>query len=318
MANPLNLKLKLNTSLKKQIENEDSQKKKVDTRFLNYYDLKDNEKVKILLIPDAEGRAWGKFRKHGPNLNITGVGGVRCSYESSGVDCPACQKGFELLELAKQSGDESYKDEAKRWFARDYTLMSCLVLESPFEVQEAPDGNQVKLLWVPYVVETLIRENIKEGVIDESELFTTPLYIKKSTNGKFANYKNSYFDRKSVSDDELAFFEDMKVEQYDYENLDAIPAPTTESEVAEWLTKAIEVDERAKNGGDAAQTQRKAPTRSEPEPERRQQPKQQEAAASDDYGIDEDQELMGEAVQEQKPAPVSSLRDRLSNLNTKK
>ena len=310
MANPLNLKLKLNTSLKKQIEDEANQKKKVDTRFLNYYDLKDNEKVKILLIPDSQGRAWGKFRRHGPNLNLNGVGGVRCSYESSGSDCPACQKGFELLELSKQTGDESYKDEAKRWFARDYVLMSCLVLESPFEVQESPDGNQVKLIWLPYVVETLIKENIKEGVIDENELFRVPLFIKKGMNGKYANYKNSYFDRREVSDDELAFFEDMKVEQYDYGEIDVIPPPTTEAEVSEWLVKAIADDEAAKNGS----AQGSKPQRTEPEPRRAAVTTQ---PTSD---IDEDQEHMGEGKQEpvQTPAPSkpgSSLRDRLSNLN---
>lgn len=321
MSGKIGLKLKLKSNLKKQIEDESS-KGGNDSRFLNFYDLKDNEKMRILFVPDETGELWAKFRKHGPNLKVRGTGAIRCAYESSGDTCPACAKGFELLDLSKETEDKAYKDEAKRWFARDYTLMSCIVLESPFEVAESPDHNQVKLMYVPFAIEKLIKEAITEGQIDEDELCRTPFWIKKTKNGGgFADYSSSYFARKAVEDEELAFFDDQKVEQFNYETLDLIPAATTEQEVQEWLDKAIDVVER----GDSKEDKEKdeAPRReTRREPEKRTAPK---PTPSDE--IDEDTDRMGEnrtvaggvdseAGQEEpeKPARSSSLRDRLANL----
>jgi hypothetical protein len=243
-----NLKMKLKGNLRDQIENE-SKKGKNDTRLLNYYDLKEGEKMKVLLVPDVNGELWAKFKKHGPNLRLPGAGSINCAYTSSGDNCPACQKGFDLLNLAKETGNEEYKKEAKRWFARDYTLVSCIVLESPMEIQESPDHNQIKLMYLPYKIETMIKEAVTEGQVEQEEIPFTPLVIKKTKNpGGYASYDHSFFDRKMVDDDDLEYLEDMVVEQFDYNDLDLIPAASTTAKVEEWLEKAEEVDAKAQNG----------------------------------------------------------------------
>lgn len=309
-ASKLNLKLKLNGSLKKKIEDEDSKSGGNDPRFLNYYDLKDNEKIKVLFVPDVNGEIWAKYKKHGPNMKQRGIKSIRCSYESSGEPCAACEVGFENLNLSKETNDKAYKEEAKKWFARDYTLMSVLVLETPIEIKESSDKNEVKLFLVPFAVEKLIKEAITEGVIEEDELCSTPFFIKKTTNGGgFAEYSNSYFARKAVTDDELAFFEDRKVEQFDYTNLDVVPDATTSAEMVEWVEKARAV----LDGGSASDDNKEDKKESEP---KKEVPKKESE-------IDEEGERhMGEGrveekEQEQENAPRSSgssLRDRLKKL----
>lgn len=324
----IGLKLKLKSNLKKQIEDESKGSGGNDPRFLNYWDLKDGEKIKILFVPDTNGELWGKFKKHGPSLKVRGAGSIRCSYESSNEDCPACQKGFELLNLEKETGDKSYREEAKRWFARDYTVMSCVVLDSPFEVSEAPDHNQVKLIYVPYAIEKLIKEAVTEGQLDEDELCRTPFFIKKGKNaGGYAEYTSSYFARKAVSDDELDFFADQKVEQYDYTTIDVIPAPTSTEEVDDWLVKAIEVVEKADKSSSKDEEEEKAPRKATSPLSRRKQEEDDEdeedeprtrrsrvvEEEEDEDDLDKDQETMGE--EKSTPAPKkTSLRDRLNGL----
>lgn len=311
----LALKLKLKTGLKQQIEQEDK-KGGNDPRFLNFYDLKDNEKMEILFVPDVNGELWAKFKKHGPNLKVRGTGAIRCAYESSGDNCPACKQGFEYLDIAKETNDKAYKDEAKKWFAREYTLMSCIVLDAPMEILESPDHNQVKLIYVPYAIESKIKESITEGVLDENELCQTPFFIKKTKNGGgYADYSTSYFGRKEVTEDQLAFFEDKKVEQFDYNDLDVIPKATTEAEVAEWLEKAIAAVDAAANGATEEAPKGRQETRQEPRQEtRRPAP----AKADPEPDMTEEERNMGEAQEEEAPEEpkktTSSLRDRLSRL----
>lgn len=327
-----NLKMKLKGNLKDKIEGEKKGNKN-DTRLLNYYDLKEGEKMKILLVPDTNGELWAKFKKHGPNLKLPDAGSINCAYTSSGDNCPACQKGFDLLNLAKETGDEAYKTEAKRWFARDYTLVSCIVLESPIEIQESPDHNQVKLMYLPYKIETMIKEAVTEGQVDQEEIPFTPLVIKKTKNpGGYASYDHSFFDRKTVDDDDLEFLDDMVVEQFDYNDLDVIPPAATEAEVEEWLEKAEEVDAKAKAGdkGDSkpADDDAPAPKVKSSVKDRLKRPKKDDEEPQDNVKYDPDEDLPEsfdeptEAAQEEPEeddAPKSSssgsaLRDRLKKM----
>lgn len=256
MAIP-NLKTKLKQSMKKEIEREKEGGKGNDPRFLNYFDLKFDEKMTVLFVPDVHGTFWRKFKKHGPNLRIMGadkkergirVPHVNCAYHSSNEDCPVCQKGFELFSLAKETGDKSYKEEGKRWMARDYTLVSCIVLESPMEITATEDGNQVKLLYLPYGIENVIKEAINEDLVAEEDLCSTPFVIKKTKNqGGKASYDNSYFQRKVIDDDALAYLEDMVVEQFDYDELDVVPENTTTEDMEKWLAEAEAAYEKALN-----------------------------------------------------------------------
>lgn len=261
MAIP-NLKTKLKQNLKKDIEAEKAGGNKSDKRFLNYFDLKFDEKMTVLFVPDVNGEFWTKFSKHGPNLKTTGadkkergvrVDHINCARISSGDDCPVCQKGFDLYALAKETGDKSHKDFAKLWMPRDYTLVSCIVIESPMDIIADDIDNQVKLMYLPYGIENVIKEQIAEGLISEDELCSTPFIIKQTENsGGKASYNNSYFARKMITDDELAYLADMTVEQYDYTTLDVIPKNTTTDDMDIWLALAEEAYEKALNGANRA------------------------------------------------------------------
>lgn len=255
MAIP-NLKTKLKQNLKKDIEREkEGGGGRKDLRFLNYYDLKFGEKMTVLFVPDVNGSFWRKFSKHGPNLKITGIDGkdknvrvdsISCARIGSGEDCAVCQKGFDLFALAKETADKTYKDEGKKWMCRDYTLVSCIVLESPMDIVTAEDGNQVKLMYLPFGIENVIKEAISEEIVDEADLCSTPFVIKKTKNqGGKASYDNSYFARKQVEDEELDFLSDMVVEQFDYEEIDIVPTNTTAEEMEDWLVIAEEAYEKA-------------------------------------------------------------------------
>lgn len=309
------LNLSIKSNLKKQIEKEKTSGK--DTRFLNYYDMKEGEKMTILFLPDANGELWAKFSKHGPNLKLPGVGSVNCAYKSSGEDCPACQKGFAFLNESREQNDPKLKEEAKRWFSRDYTIVQCLVLDSPIEVSESPDGNQVKLMYIPFAVENIIKEAVTEGIVPEDELCTTPFVIKKTTNqGGWASYENSYFSRKQITEEELEVFEEFTIEQYDFNELDVIPDPTTTEEVQEWLEKAEQAVLKASSGegdGDPKESRKNAPTASLAD--RMKKTRETEVdnedtrKMNDDIPFDNKETNSDEA--EEKPARGSSLRDRL-------
>ena len=320
-------KLKLKSNIKDQIEKEDSKGSSgPDKRFLNYYDLKEGEKMTVLIVPDPNGELWTKFRRHGPNLKTRGVGSIGCRYDMAGEDCPVCQKGFSLLDLEKETGDKAYRTEAKKWFARDYTVMNVVVLDSPIDVLEAEDGNQVKLMYVPFAIENLIKEHLKEGIIEEDELCTIPLNIKMTKNAAgYAAYDSSFFARKPVTDEELEAFDDFKVEPHDLSTLDVIPELPSKEEAEEWVEKAQEkldaaTDKDKSSGGSSksSKTKESAAERlkkrkvKEEEPEEETQ-ESNEPDYDDDVPMDLDEEQEEKQEEERKPSR-GSVRDRLNRL----
>jgi len=306
-------KLKLKTNLKKKIENESAPKK--DTRYLNFYDLKDGEKMKILFVPCAgSGELYRKWKVHGPNLGIRGVGGVRCSDEANQQDCPACQQGYALLNEGKEDGNdyEAYKEEAKKWFSREFTLAQCLVLEAPFEVSESPDNNEVKLIRLPWAIEEKIRESVLEGIVDEDDICLRPFVIKNTMNGKYNTYKNSFFHPKQVDDEVLEAFddEDLVVEPYDLETIDVIPEETTEAEVEAWLEKAIAKYNQENGTDDDEEEEEKEP----PRKKKSIQDRLKDKKSSDDDDDEEEDSKDEEEEEKEEPsrsAGASSLRERL-------
>lgn len=305
-----NLNLNLRSKLKERLVEESQKKNKKDPRFLNYYDMKEGEKMRILLIPDVNGEIWAKWKMHGPNLKNPKIGQVACSYHSSGEECPVCVRGFEIYETFKETNDEAYKTEAMRWFAKDYVLVSVIVLDSPIEVQESPDGNAIKLMYLPHAVEKMITNQVLENQIGEDDLPLTPIVLKKTKNaGGYASYDSSYFERKTIADDDLDFLENFKVEQFDYTDLDVIPKPSTTKEVRDWLDKVDRILGEVPEEEEKEPSRKDTPTRSEkssraaePEPQDDQEP-----------GPDSSSSHEGE---EEEPAetPVSkaaSLRERL-------
>ena len=321
-------KFKLKKNLTEEMKKEDTGGK--DTRFLPYYNMKEGEKVKVLIVPDVNGNLWKKYETHGPNLGLRGVKPLLCRYKHGGGDCPICQKAFDLLDQSKAIGADTskgkeVKEEAKRWFPKSTTVMSVIVLDAPFDYPASPDHNEVKLMYVPYAVEALIKNSLAEGQIDEDSLTSVPLYIKKTKNkGGQASYENSYFDRSVVSDEEMAVFddEDLVVEQFDFDVLDIIPEVPELDVAEEWLSSAEKADNKAKaaagKGGsdeDDDTPKAKAPTSLQDRMKAKKAAALTAANAEQEEEEAEEQEE-AEEVQEETPAPApsrtASLRERLA------
>lgn len=323
-----NLKLNIKQDLKAQIQQEEEKGgSKNDPRFLNFFDLKFDEKMTVLFVPDVNGHFWAKYKMHGPGLRLRGAGSVRCLYEYNGEECPACQKGFGLLNMFNDTKDEAYKDEAKRWFAKDSTIVSCIVLDAPMDITATEDGNQVKLFSMPYNIEEHIKECIKDGRITEEQLCTTPFVIKKSV-GKGGNkdkpnasYAHSFFlHGKEVTEDELSYLDDMVVEQFDYENGDVVPAAASYEEIEEWLEKAETLDERAQKdkakGGRQSSSSRSGgagESKADSIRERAIQSRRDQEEEESDVG-DNQNDVTDEPAPEK---PVSDARDRLARFRNR-
>lgn len=246
-------KFKIRKDLKEKLKQEEESRtggKKKDPRLLPYYDMKFGEKVKVVIVPDSNGNLWHRYSAHGPNMGIRGIKSVGCRRNNDQEDCPICQRGFDLLQEAKKTDSKVLKDEAKRWFPKDTTIMSVLVLESPFEVPIGDDGNEVKLMYVPYAIEALIKNALAEGQIDEDSILTTPLWIKKSIKKgtkDTPDYSASYFDyRAQLSDDEIEAFDGAVIEPYTYATIDLVPASPSIEEAEEWLDDTMERDAKMK------------------------------------------------------------------------
>tara|TARA_Y100000593_G_scaffold37982_1_gene73706 strand:- start:136 stop:1134 length:999 start_codon:yes stop_codon:yes gene_type:complete len=325
-----NLKLKLKSDLKKTVE-DSSQGRKNDMRLLNYFDLKDGERMRILLIPDINGELWAKWKFHAGGKDMKGVKPIRCKHEALGEECPVCQEGFKLNDAFNDTGDKSYKEAAKNWWGRDRTLMSCLVLESPCDINQTEDKNEVKLFIVPYGIESRIRNAIMEGEIDEDLLFQTPFVIKKGKNsGGFASYDDSYFARNTVTDEDLEYFEDRVIEQFDYSTIDLIHEVPDDDAYDEWVEnmhkRINQGDDDSKTTGRSTRTRGKADDDDDDEPRRtRSAPRGDDdddeprrgrsSARSDD---DDDEPRRSEQKEEEEPRKEKlksggSLRDRLRN-----
>lgn len=322
------LKLKIKQDMTKEVEK--SGRGGTDGRFLNYFDLKFEEKIKILFVPSKDGDFWIKYHKHGPNLDIRGIDSIDCPWKTSGDDCPACQRGFDLIEEAKEVGGKdtpegkALYDEAKQWFAKDYTLTQCIVLESPIDINQDKEGNQVKLFGLPYAVEAQITEDIKEGKISSDDLCTYPFVIKKTKNqGGQASYQHSYFDlRNPITDEDLEAFDDLVVEPFSADDIrDIIPAPATTEDVEEWLVKVDEKLSKKKSSNETQQTDNVSTTdskqRTSYEKAAETVSKNNKADLDEDVNLSaskEEPEQQPEPEQEEKKAKtsVSALRERLN------
>lgn len=231
--------------LEKNFEEADNQGggRKDDPRILPYYDLKEGEKLRVLFRPDADGNIFRHFKKHGPQLRLPGAGTIDCPYHTSGINCPACMHGFDVMNTDKEDG--------KRWMAKDYYVAQCVVVEAPFELPVRPDDhperdNEMWVVYLPYKVFKKIKEDFREGLIDDP--FEEVFVFKKTENkGGQASYENSFFERNKPEAIEEIFeaFKDSVVEVIDIDDGNIVPTPATEDDVNEWLEKAKELDAKA-------------------------------------------------------------------------
>lgn len=304
-------KFKMKKNLKAAVEREENSGGN-DSRFIPYYKMKTDEKMKVLIIPDANGEPWTSYSLHSPNLKLRGLEVIRCPYKAGAGDCPVCSKGFDLL-------DEGEKDEAKRWFAKDYNLCSVIVIDTPIDIPSSEDGNQIKLFNMPYAVMEKIKEAIKEGQVDEDTLSTTPFVIKKTeSKGGQASYAHSYFDfTDRLDEDEVMgmFDDDEVVEQFDYENLDIIKEIPEFEDLEEWLEKAEKKDAEKKASGGEEKSRGKTKSLKDRMRKGRnndvdENPEEEEI---DDTSPDEYMEDESDSQEEEEKPKRGSLRDRLKN-----
>lgn len=208
---------------------------KADPRFLNYYDLDFGQEIVVRLLPDGDdsGDLFKEYAVHGPNLRNPNVERISCAYSSNGEKCPACGYSYGF----HQNGD---KEAAKQWRTKENTIAQCVVINSPIELNEAEDGNPVKLMYLPWGMKESIVDAILNGTIDDPTAVN--FVIKKTKNqGGRASYDKSFFkinDTTDIPEDFFTLLEEGTA--YLYNLGEEIPAPATADEVQEWLDDAIE------------------------------------------------------------------------------
>lgn len=235
-------KTKLKQNLSEAFTDEENKGKKNDSRILNFYDLGDNEKLKVVLIPDEEGMVMHKFHKHGPKLDNPGVGSIACMYKMDGESCPVCAHGWSLY----QNGDEN----SKKWLPKDYHVVQCVVVDDdpPIEIPDNEDGNVVKIFYMPFNVYERIKETIKEGLIEDPTEHV--FVIKKTKNqGGRSSYANSYFIPDPIPDNIVEAFSEIDVEPYNLKEEGIIPQVPTVDEAEQWLERAKNIIEGGDDSG---------------------------------------------------------------------
>lgn len=238
----MNLRDKSKNLKAKILKNEEEKKSKKgggDKRFLNYFDLEEGEKVTIRLLPDGgdSGEYWAEYHIHGGGLKLRGAKTINCAYTSSGEDCPVCQHSYSYF-------TDGNKDEAGRWRSNNKFLAQCIVIDSPFEVNEAEDGNPIKLINLPFKVYEILKEAVIEDQV--GDIMDTDFIIKKTKNaGGQPAYDKSFFakNEEPLGDEVCEAFESGELKLYNL--FDEIPDATTTADMDEWLDKTIELDNKA-------------------------------------------------------------------------
>lgn len=231
------LNLKLKTSLKTKIaaEEQTSGASKKDPRYLNYFDMKEGQRMEVLFLPDASGESsWSADHVHGPRVKvgqqrIRGVKPIACSRLLAGEKCVICDEMF----LKYQESD---KEGGNRLQVTERYTAQVLVLKSDIEVQYPDDGNVVKLFNVPESIMKKVKQAIMEEQVDEDEMYLTPFVIKVTKNGEYNQYDTSYFARKNVSEAEFEELTEGKtVTQYDFSTGDFVTPLVDPQAQQEWL-----------------------------------------------------------------------------------
>lgn len=258
---------------------------KGDKRYLNYFDLKEGEKMTIRLLPDGgeSGEYWIEHHIH--QSKVRGVKSIACAYTSSGEDCPVCTYSYDFFLDGK-------KDMASDWRKNNKFLTQCLVIDAPFEVNETDDGNPVKLFNMPFKIYEILKEAIMEEQV--GDLMDCDFIIKQTKNsGGRAAYDKSFFAKieEPLADGIMDAFDSGELELFDLSK--EIPDATTTDEMGEWLDDALAKQKKA------------ARTSSE--------------SGSSDSGSDDDDDDDGDnEVTPSKKSSASALLAKLKNKDNKK
>lgn len=237
------LNLKLKTSLKSAIQKEEATNNapKNDPRWLPYYNLDAGQKITVLFLPCKTGEhLWATNNVHGPRFRdrdgkrVWGVPKLSCSRLAGDGECVVCNKMFDAYR-------EGAKDDGNRLQVTTTHTMQVLVLESDIEIPVNEDGNAVKLFNVPSAVIEMVKQSILEEQLSEEDVLTTPYVIRMSKNGKNNSYDTSYFQRKTLSDEE--YEEELSkfdvIEQYDLGSSELTYNSPNTAEQEKWLEDAM-------------------------------------------------------------------------------
>lgn len=257
------LNLKLKTSLKANIEQEEktSGSSKKDPRFLNYFEMKEGQRMEVLFLPCASGEgSWTTDHVHGPRASvkkqrIKGITPLSCSRMQHGEECVVCNEMFDHY----TQGD---KEAGNRLQITERTTAQVLVLMSDIEVQHPEDGNIVKLFNVPQSIVQKVKQAIMEEQVDEDELYLTPFVIKVTKNGEYNQYDTSFFKRNNVTEDEFSALIDGKVvNQFDFSTGEFNTASSSVEEQHKWLAETTQKINIALGGGAPSTTAGASATR---------------------------------------------------------
>lgn len=273
-------------ALKRSIEKtEGNGGRKNNPKILPYYALKTGKKMEVVFIPYEDGDLFKHFKKHGPNTGAPKAGSINCIYHATdgAEECPACQKGLDLL-------DENNKGtpESKRWMPKDYYVAQVVVVNSPVEIPELEGedaGNPVRIFMMPYNVMEQVVEAYKEGIVEDP---TEHIFVIKKTEnqGGRASYANSFFRPKPFDMDEIidAGIDPDAIQLHDLVKEKIQPEDVTAEEVEEWVEKAeVEIEKQLKK--DAKSGNGKGRSRPKSEEEEDEKPD-----TSDDQDDDDDQD----------------------------
>jgi len=226
------------------------EKGKGDPRFLNYYELKEGETMTIRILPDGgdnDESFFAEYAVHEGNQEI-GVKTVPCA-NNWGERCPICAKSYELY----QDGD----DTSKAFRKNTKYIAQCVVVDSPIEINENPDGGIIKLIHMPFQMYDVAVEGIMNGTVEDPfDLEDGNMFvIKKTKQGKYNRYDKSYWQAKPSMVPEEILVELVKDENELLDLSTLIPDSVEMSALEEWLDKV----ESSLEDGDEEVVVRKSP-----------------------------------------------------------
>lgn len=219
----------------KQIKEDNSRN---DPRFLNYFSMDFNQQMEVLLLADKLGQLFYEYSTH--KTKRSGVKTINCPYTSSREPCVICSYGWDIYQTHG-------KEASAPWRRNSHQLSQCIVLNSPVVVPENEDGNLVKLFYLPFAIKELILDGMTNGTITDP---TNHVLVIKKTHGPGstqqnprANYAKSFFRTEPAVVPPIfdEAFDAGLIKTYDLQA--ELPAPTTEAESVEWLTRALAAPE---------------------------------------------------------------------------
>lgn len=205
---------------------------KKDPRFLNYFelDIDKNQSMTVRFLPiNDKGDVFHDYSIHShPSRDVKNI---QCSYTSSGDNCPVCSKSY----AGYQAGDKATQ---KLWNKNEKTLAQVVVVQSDIDIDVAPDGNLIKLMYVPYGIKKEILKAIDNGII--TNVSASNFVIKKAMgNGNRPHYDNSFYKPNDTAEIPQEFHDSYNADQsYIYDITKEAPPVTTTADMQAWLDVA--------------------------------------------------------------------------------